>query len=981
MAVVVGKPRRQMKDFSIRTKMLLIMLPLIMLPMLVLAGVGFVTASGEASKTSERFLKQRENDLRAIAENPAIRDYFNNRFYGLDEEAEVHRQQLARSLVRFANRANTNDPIVVQVRYIDDIGQEIVKVVAERLSEDLEMVSELPFFTYVHDAEPETVFLSPVGMEMMAAMPVYERGVDGVVPVFQGAVVLDFIYPLDEFRRTTEVIALTLLIVTGISLAIALFLVINAVRRLTDPVRRLVEAVNRIASGDRSITVDTDSQDEIGKLSQSFNVMAGSLSESETALRRNVAESTTLYEIGQEITAQVALEPTLDLIVARARDLLRAEASYVALRELGDAGLLFAVRAHSGLQSEAVAKLRIAPGQGVGGRVAASGKAVITGDYGLEYGDSPYAEIMGEADIRSVVAVPLTARDQVAGVLFVIATEPDKFSDSDLQLLSALATQAMISIENATLFQEVSRHAEQLEARVEARTRELEEANKQLEEASRHKSEFLANMSHELRTPMNAIIGFTRLVMRRTKDVLPVKQHENLGKILVSADNLLALINDILDLSKIEAGRIDLYPSTFVLAPLVDECLRTVEPLMESEALELASDLAAGLPPLVTDQDKLKQILMNLLSNAVKFTEKGAVTVTARVDGEHITIAVADTGIGIPPEAQDMVFEEFRQADSSTTREYGGTGLGLAISRHLARLLGGDITLESTLGKGSVFVLAIPLRLSLTEALVDSAQKNEVEPDSGSRGRIILAIDDDPNARELLSENLGDAGFSVVGATDGEDGLRKARELRPYAITLDILMPNMDGWQVLRELKADPLTTDIPIIMLSIVDHAERGYRLGAFDYLLKPFDRDQVLATLARIAPPRGRLLVVDDDHTLIELVTQVLDGEPYDIETATDGAAAVAAIARRRPDVILLDLLMPGLDGFGVIEHLQREPRLRDLPVIVLTAKTLTVDETRILGLRTRAVIEKGGLEPPKLIEEIRSALAAYQGETIEN
>ncbi len=816
MAGTGGEPRRPLKDFGIRTKMLVITLPLIVVPMLVLAGVGFMTASGEAGKTSERYLKQRENDLRAIAENPAIRDYFNNRFYGLVEEAEVYRQQLARSLVRFENRANAIDRIVLEVRYVDDAGREIVKVADGRVSDDLEAVSETPFFAAAREVGPDGVFFSSVGPEMMAAMPVYELGAGGGIPIFQGAVVLDFIYPMEDFRRTTEVIALTFIVVTGISLAIALFLMINFLRRLTDPIRRLVDAANRIAAGDRSITVDIESQDEVGRLSQSFNAMAGSLSESEA--------------------------------------------------------------------------------------------------------------------------------------------------------------------EKATLFQEVSRHAAQLETRVEERTHELEEANNELEQASRHKSEFLANMSHELRTPMNAIIGFTRLVMRRAKDVLPVKQHENLGKILVSADHLLTLINDILDLSKIEAGRIDFHSTDFALAPLVDECLRTVEPLVKSENLRLAAELDANLPELFTDRDKLKQILMNLLSNAVKFTKTGTVTVTARADGERIAIAVADSGIGIPQDAQALVFEEFRQADSTTTREYGGTGLGLAISRHLARLLGGDILLESTPGEGSVFTATVLRRLNIAEPMVVGAP-NDAAEEAGPKGRIILAIDDDPNARELLRENLGEAGFSVVGAVDGEDGLRKARELRPFAITLDIMMPGMDGWQVLRELKADPVTTDIPIIMLSIVDQADRGYRLGAFDYLLKPFDRDRILATLARIGPPRGRLLVVDDDPTLIDLVTQVLEGEPYEIETAADGVAAVAAIAKRRPDVILLDLLMPGLDGFGVIEHLQREPSLRDLPVIILTAKTLTAAETKILSARARAVIEKGGLELPKLIEEIRSALATYRGPTAES
>ena len=514
----------------------------------------------------------------------------------------------------------------------------------------------------------------------------------------------------------------------------------------------------------------------------------------------------------------------------------------------------------------------------------------------------------------------------------------------------------------------------------------LRAAKEQAELANRAKSEFLANMSHELRTPLNAIIGFTRLVMRRARDALPERQYDNLAKILASAEHLLSLINAVLDLSKIEARRVEVRTAEFALPPLIDRCLRTVEPMVKG-GVRLEKEIEAGLPTLFTDQEKLSQILINLLSNAVKFTEAGRVTVRAGHRDSMVVLAVADTGIGIPENARELVFEEFRQVDSSSTRQHAGTGLGLPISRHLARLLGGDITLESTPGVGSTFTVLLPARY-VAEHPAASAEATgaapppavppgePVAPELGAREPLVLAIDDDPNMLYLLRENLGEAGYRVLAADGGETGLEMARELRPQAIVLDILMPHRDGWQVLHQLKADPSTRDIPVIVLSIIDQKDLGYRLGACDYLLKPFDREALVSTLARIAAPPCRVLVVDDDPLVIDLVRQLLEQQGCEIDVAADGREALAALALRRPDVMLLDLLMPRFDGFGVIDQLEQNPAWRDLPVIVLTAKALEAEERALLQRRVLAVIEKRGLERTALLAELRRALPAYCG-----
>jgi CheY-like chemotaxis protein len=417
-------------------------------------------------------------------------------------------------------------------------------------------------------------------------------------------------------------------------------------------------------------------------------------------------------------------------------------------------------------------------------------------------------------------------------------------------------------------------------------------------------------------------------------------------------------------------------PAKFSISGLADQCVNLAAPLLKPN-VKLERELDDTIGIIFSDQDKIKQIVLNLLSNAAKFTHEGRILLSVQKQKEdHVKISVTDSGIGISEEALGRIFEEFQQADSSTTRQYGGTGLGLAISRNLARVLGGDLTAASKLGEGSTFTLTIPVYYGSKPAFqpndkTDTVPERERQPEHSGPKHRILVIDDDPDAIYLLQEGLGDGEFDVIGARTGSDGLQIAREKQPEAILLDILLSGADGWQVLNDLKSEPTTAHIPVILLTIVDKKALGFKLGAAEYLLKPLNPTVVLDALHRVIGKQGQerkcVLLVDDDPYVAEMLRQTLPESEFALDAAQDGEVGLQAIRALRPDVILLDLMMPKLDGFGVIEQLTADPELRNIPVIVISAKDLTQDESRILKERVAIVMKKQGLDTPQLIQEI--------------
>jgi signal transduction histidine kinase/DNA-binding response OmpR family regulator len=675
-------------------------------------------------------------------------------------------------------------------------------------------------------------------------------------------------------------------------------------------------------------------------------------------LTHSVEELTALREVGRAVGSSLDLDNVLSTIVTHAVDLSETDGGTIF--EYDEEAREFRLRTATGTSPELIERLhntQISLDGTLLGEAAKTGAPQAVDDLRSHPGD-PHLTELERAGWLSLLAVPLLADDRIIGALVVRRTRPGGFSEKTARLLDAFATQSAVAIQNARLF------------------RALETKSRELEVASRHKTDFLAGMSHELRTPLNAVIGFSDVLLERMFGDLTPKQEEYLVDIASSGRHLLELLNEILDLSKIEAGRMELQLEKTSLNEALRDALAMVGERAARKELTLEATLEPDLTPVLADRTKLKQVILNLLTNAIKFTPAGGrIEVSTQIVDGMVELSVTDTGIGVAAADRDRIFDAFQQGgrDGRPSPEEG-TGLGLTLSKRIVELHNGRIWLEPA-GQGSRFTFAIPIHAEVAVAPPDAPN----EAPASSRLGSVLVVEDDESSADLLRLYLETEGFEVAVARDGDEALRLVRRLDPQAVILDLVLPTIDGWDVLGELKGDPRTASVPVIIVSMLDERGKGIALGAAEYLVKPVRRHELRSALLRCLPgdlSSGKVLVIDDDPLVLELIGSVLAGEGHEVITAAGGEEGIEKALSDPPALVLLDLLMPEVDGFAVVERLRAEPATARVPIVILTAKQLSADDKQRLSGQINYLAEKGDFDREALIELVRSLTATPEG-----
>jgi signal transduction histidine kinase/DNA-binding response OmpR family regulator len=667
----------------------------------------------------------------------------------------------------------------------------------------------------------------------------------------------------------------------------------------------------------------------------------------EEALKRKNEYLAAAAEIGRLVTS------TLDLntIFSRTVNLVSERFGFYhsaifVIEETGFNAVLREATGAVGAEMQARAHSLPINDKSVVGKVTLTGEPVIVNDTRQDatFRTNPLLpETLAEA------AIPLRVGNRIIGALDIQSTLAGAITEDELSVLQILSDQVAIAIDNARSYE--------LSQKAVSEMREIDQI----------KTQFLANMSHELRTPLNSIIGFSRVILKGIDGPVTDLQQQDLTAIYNSGQHLLGLINDVLDLAKIEAGKMELSFDEVNIADIITSVMSTASGLVKDKSIKLIRNIQGEIPVVRADAIRVRQVLLNLLSNAAKFTDEGEIVVNASVQPgptglAEILISVTDTGPGISLEDQEKLFQAFSQVDNSPTRKTGGTGLGLSISQQLIQMHGGRIGIHSTLGKGSTFYFTLPIYRG----------KDETAESYGDK--VILAVDDDPQVIALYERYLQPQGYRVVSLLDPIKAKERALQIKPFAITLDIMMPGYDGWQVLSDLKGDAETRDIPVIICSIIEEQERGFSLGAADYLLKPILQEDLLSAINRLNGDGNirEILIVDDDPNSLRLMDMIFrDQKQYKITLADGGKQGWEIICSHPPSALILDLFMPDMDGFTILEKMRDNAKLRDIPVVVVSGGELTANQRTQLTEFGQRLVSKSLLNETDLLKTIEHAL----------
>ncbi len=601
-------------------------------------------------------------------------------------------------------------------------------------------------------------------------------------------------------------------------------------------------------------------------------------------------------------------------------------------------------------------------------RTALSRKTIVSDELSRSSIAAYFLTETDHLNLRTLISIPLMVQNELQGVLEVLSPKVDRYVEEELKLLTVIANELAIGMSRKRLMDEIT-----------VKNIELENEKKKTDDANETLKRFLATFSHELRAPLNAIVGFSEILTADIHNLPQEKVRDFMKNINFSGQHLQGLINDILDLSKIEAGKMELHVEAHPVSFFTENVSRVMQAALQEKNVTLTFDISPEIDQLVVDQTRFRQILVNLVSNAIKYSHSGgAVRVRVRRFVNEIEFSVIDEGVGIKPEDMPRLFHAFQQARNGKNQKEG-TGLGLVITKKLIELHGGQISVESEWGKGTTLTFRIPMVLA-GEVVESADQLRRVvaeQPMTTEDGKapLVLIIEDNPQAGQLIQMYLEEAGYRTETARDGAEGLEKAKRLKPNIITLDMIMPIKDGWQVLMELKRHPICKDIPIIIISITDEKKLGFSMGAVDYFVKPVNKEELLSAMKRIPlkipgnKVQPKVLIIDDDRTASELIQVILEAEGYEVLKSVNGKDGVRVAANDAPDLIILDLIMPDISGFNVAYQLKQQAATRNTPIIILTSMEIDEETKEQMQGFISTIMSKSKFTKRDLLREINT------------